>query len=398
MSNKAVVYKSQYNILVEDIGDPKMEVNGKVIHHAVILQILASNICGTDLHIYRGRTETQPNMPIGHEITGMVIEKGVDVNFVEIGDIVSVPCNVACGRCQNCKAQETHICLNANDWHPGGAYGYPKMGPWQGGQAEYILIPYADFNLLKFPDPEQAKEKLIDLATLSDIFPTGFHAAHSARVQVGSTVYIAGAGPVGLCAAVSAYLLGAACVIIGDLNKERLVHCKQTLGCETIDLAEHEVIQEQIADILKVPYVDCVIDAIGYEAHGHGHLAYRESPTDALDTAIDVSKYGGHISVTGVYVSKDPYSATEEGKVGRPGFSFGRAWEKGLSFTTGITPVMKYNRQLMNAILFDRVKLSHVLNSTPIRLEYAPQAYKEYENGAVKKFIFDPTGVLVLKP
>jgi len=109
-ANKAVVYKGPYQMAVEDIGYPKMQVKGKDVDHGVILQILATNICGSDLHMYRGRTDMQPNTPLGHEITGMVIEKGTDVQFLEVGDIVSVPFNVACGRCRNCKAQETSTC------------------------------------------------------------------------------------------------------------------------------------------------------------------------------------------------------------------------------------------------------------------------------------------------
>jgi glutathione-independent formaldehyde dehydrogenase len=393
-ANKAVVYKGPYQMAVEDIGYPKMQVKGKDVDHGVILQILASNICGSDLHMYRGRTDMQPNTPLGHEITGKVIEKGTDVQFLEVGDIVSVPFNVACGRCRNCKAQDTQICLTTNDLKPGGSYGYAEMGPWQGGQAEYVMVPYADFNLLKFPDTEMAQEKLIDLTMLSDIFPTGFHGALCAGVGVGSTVYIAGAGPVGLCAAISSYLLGAACVIVGDINAERLSHAKTTLGCETVNITEHEVIRDQIAEILKVPDVDCAIDAIGYEAHGHGHKANQGVPTDALDTLIEVTRYGGHLGIPGVYMPFDPKSNSLLGKIGRPGFEFGKAWDKGLSFSMGQVPVMRYNRQLMTAILFERVKLSRVLNTTPITLDQAPQAYQEFEKGAAQKFVIDPQGLI----
>ncbi|WP_373532522.1 alcohol dehydrogenase catalytic domain-containing protein [Vampirovibrio sp.] len=393
-ANKAVVYKGPYTIKVEDIGYPEMKVKGKSVNHGVILQILATNICGSDLHMYRGRTDIEPQTPLGHEITGMVIEKGHDVEQLEIGDIVSVPFNVACGRCRNCKGQDTHICLTTNDLKPGAAYGFAEMGPWQGGQAEYIFVPYADFNLLKFPDREMAREKLIELTMLSDIFPTGFHGAITAGVGVGATVYIAGAGPVGLCAAISSYLLGAACVIIGDTNNDRLEHAQNTLGCETINLTEHEVIRDQIAEILRVPEVDCAIDAIGYEAHGHGHKSNREVPSDALDTIVSVTRSGGHLGVPGVYLSLDPKSASLTGKIGRPAFEFGRAWDKGLSIATGQTPVMRYNRQLMTAILFDRVKLSRILNTTPISFEQAEEAYSQFEQGVAQKFVFDPQGLL----
>lgn len=392
--NRAVVYRGPCEVAVEDIGFPKMETKGKPVQHGVILQILATCICGSDLHMYRGRTDLMPGTPVGHEITGLVIEKGSDVEFIEVGDLVSVPFNVACGRCRNCKEGKVQICLSVNDLKPGGAYGYAEMGPWQGGQAEYVFVPYADFNLLKFPDREMAMEKMLDLAMLTDIFPTGFHAAVTAGVGVGSTVYIAGVGPVGLCAAVSSYMLGAACVIVGDYNQARLDHAKQYLGCETINIANYEVIRDAIAEILGIPEVDCAIDAIGYEAHGHGHNVNQDSGTDALDTLIDVVRYGGQLGIVGVYMPMDPQGKGLYAKMGRPPFEWGRAWNKGLTFATGQVPVMRYNRQLMTAILFNRVRLADILGTTVITLDEAPQAYAVFEEGVPQKFVLDPHLVL----
>jgi glutathione-independent formaldehyde dehydrogenase len=379
---------------IEDVGFPKMEVKGKRVEHGVILQILATCICGSDLHMYRGRTDMMPGSSVGHEITGLVIEKGRDVEFLHEGDIVSVPFNVACGRCRNCKEGNTHICLSVNDLKPGGAYGYAEMGPWQGGQAEFVFVPYADFNLLKFPDREMAMDKILDLAMLTDIFPTGFHGAVTAGVGVGSTVYIAGAGPVGLCAAVSSFMLGAAAVIVGDSKQERLDHARQTIGCNTINLGEHEVIRDAIAEIVGVPEVDCAIDAIGYEAHGHGHKVKDDVASDALDTMIDVTRSGGRLGVVGVYLPLDPRGKGKYAKMGRPPFEWGRAWDKALTLSTGQVPVMRYNRQLMTAILFNRVKLSRVLNATVIPLDEAPDAYARFEDGVPLKYVLDPHLVL----
>lgn len=393
-SNRAVVYKGPNQMEVEDIGYPKMEVNGKSIAHGVILKVLATNICGSDLHMFRGRTDMKPNTPVGHEITGMVIEKGFDVLFLEVGDIVSVPFNVACGRCRNCKEGKTHICLSVNGLKPGGAYGYAEMGPWQGGQAQYVMIPYADFNLLKFPDRDLAMEKLVDLAMLSDIFPTGFHGAVTAGVGVGSTVYVAGAGPVGLCAVISSYMLGAACVILGDKNQERLDHARLSLGCETVNIGEYEYLQDAIHEIVGIPYVDCAIDAVGYEAHGHGHRAHKEVCNGALDTLIEVTQAGGQLGVVGVYLPLDPKGKGADAKMGRPNIEFGRLWDKALSLSTGQVPVMQYNRQLMTSILFERVRLERALNTTVISLEDAPTAYKEFDDGIPRKFVLDPHGML----
>jgi glutathione-independent formaldehyde dehydrogenase len=149
-----------------------------------------------------------------------VVEVGAHVEYIRKGDICSVPFNVACGTCRNCKERHTDVCLRANE-ELGycGAYGF-NLGGWQGGQAEYMMVPWADFQLLKFPDRDQALEKIRDLTLLSDILPTGFHGCMEARVRPGSTVYIAGAGPVGRCAAASAHLLGASCIIVGDSNQE----------------------------------------------------------------------------------------------------------------------------------------------------------------------------------
>src|SRR3954453_23133690 len=170
----------------------------------------------------RGRTTAPSGMVLGHENTGEVIEVGPGVEFIKVRAVVSAPFNNACGRCRTCKDGDTGVCLTTNPDRPGAAYGYVDMGGWVGGQAEYVTVPYADWNLLKFPDPAQALEKILDLTMLADIFPTGYHGCYTAGVTTGSTVYIAGAGPVGLAAAASAQLLGAAVVIVGDLNKERL--------------------------------------------------------------------------------------------------------------------------------------------------------------------------------
>ena len=197
--NRGVVYIKPGVVEVQDIADPKFEdPHGRKINHAVILKIVSTNICGSDQHMVRGRTTAPAGLVLGHEITGEVIEKGDDVEFLDVGDIVSVPFNVACGRCRTCRAGDTGVCLTVNPGLPGGAYGYVDMGGWIGGQARYVMTPYADFNLLKFPDRDQALAKIRDLTMLTDILPTGFHAAVRAKVGVGSTVYVAGCGPVGL--------------------------------------------------------------------------------------------------------------------------------------------------------------------------------------------------------
>ena len=231
--NRGVVYEGPGKVKIESIPFPKFEdPHGKKIEHGVILRIVTTNICGSDQHMVRGRTTAPKGIVLGHEITGEVIETGSDVLFIKKGDLVSVPFNIACGRCRACRERNTGVCLNVNDKQPGGAYGYVDMGGWVGGQAQYVMVPYADFNLLKFPDKDQALSKIMDLTMLTDILPTGFHGALNAGVKPGSTVYVAGAGPVGLAAAASAQLLGAAVIMVGDMNKARLSHV-QKVGSAT---------------------------------------------------------------------------------------------------------------------------------------------------------------------
>src|ERR1700749_457768 len=219
--NHGVVYPGPGKVEVQSIDFPKLEIGKRKLNHGVILKIVSTNICGSDQHMVRGRTTAPKGIILGHEITGEVIEKGKDVEFIDVGDLVSVPFNIACGRCRACRERNTGACLNVNPQQPGGAYGYVDMGGWVGGQAQYVLVPYADFNLLKFPDKARAMEKITDLTMLSDILPTGFHGAVTAGVGVGSTVYVAGAGPVGMAAAAAARSLGAAVFIPGVANGGR---------------------------------------------------------------------------------------------------------------------------------------------------------------------------------
>jgi glutathione-independent formaldehyde dehydrogenase len=340
----------------------------------------------------RGRTTAEEGLVLGHEITGIILEKGRDVEFVDVGDIVSVPFNIACGRCRNCKSGMTGICLNVNPARPGAAYGYVDMGGWVGGQSEYVMIPYADFNLLKFPDPDQAREKIQDLTLLSDIFPTGFHGCVTAGVGPGSTVYIAGAGPVGLAAAVSAQLLGAACVIVGDMIPDRLEQAR-SFGCETIDLREDGSMEDKIEAILNEREVDCFVDCVGFEAHGCGCGGHtQEAPATVLNSAMQVTRAGGSIGIPGLYVTDDPGAKDEAAKEGALSMRFGLGWAKSHSFHTGQCPVMKYHRGLMQSILFDKVKIADAVNVQMISLDQAPQGYADFDGGAAKKFVIDPHG------
>src|SRR5258705_2285674 len=245
-SNRGLAYMGPGKVEIQSIDFPKLALGSRKCEHGVILKIVSTNICGSDQHMVRGRTTAPHGLILGHEITGEGIEAGRYVQFIQLGDLCSVPFNIACGRCRNCKEGKTGICLNVNPARPGAAYGYVDMGGWVGGQAEYVMVPYADFNLLKFPDKAKAMSKIKDLTMLSDIFPTGYHGAVTAGVGPGSIVYVAGAGPVGLACAASCHLLGAAVVIVGDMIPERLAQAK-SFGCEVVDVSKDASLADQIA-------------------------------------------------------------------------------------------------------------------------------------------------------
>jgi glutathione-independent formaldehyde dehydrogenase len=398
-SNRGVAYIGPGKVEVKSIEFPKLRMpksetdpfGGKDAPHGVILKIVTTNICGSDQHMVRGRTTAPAGLILGHEITGEVIEKGGDVEMLNVGDIVTVPFNIACGRCRNCREGKTGICLTVNPARPGAAYGYVDMGGWVGGQAEYVLVPYADFNLIKFPNKEKALAKIKDLTLLSDIFPTGYHGAIQAGVATGSIVYVAGAGPVGLACAASCHLLGAAVVIVGDMIPERLAQAK-SFGCETIDLRKGASLADQIAQITGEPLVDSAVDCVGFEARGHGSAASVEQPATVLNSIMEITRAGGSLGIPGLYVTGDPGGVDAAAKIGSLSIRIGLGWAKSHSFHTGQCPVLRYNRQLMQAILHDKIQIAKAVNATLISLDDAPGGYQDFDHGAAKKFVIDPHG------
>jgi glutathione-independent formaldehyde dehydrogenase len=397
--NRAVVYQGPGKVSVESVDYPELVLRpgpgvppvneNRPCPHGVILRVVATNICGSDQHMVRGRTTAPVGLVLGHEITGEVVERGPDVEYREVGDLVSVPFNVACGRCRNCVDRRTDVCLNVND-HPGGAYGYVDMGGWHGGQAEYVMVPYADWNTLRYDDRDRAMEKILDLTMLTDIFPTGYHGCIQARVGTGSTVYIAGGGPVGQAAATAALLLGAATVIVGDPNEGRRA-LSRSFGCEAVDPLAGSL-PEQLEQLLGVPEVDAAVDCVGFEAKGH-HDGTEQNAA-VLNQAMDVTRAAGGIGIPGLYVTEDPGATDEAARHGSVSLRFGIGWAKSLSFATGQTPTMQYNRALREAILADRVHIARNVNATVLPLEEAPRGYEEFDHGVPEKFVLDPHGLL----
>jgi glutathione-independent formaldehyde dehydrogenase len=389
MTNRGVAYIASGKVELQPIDFPNLALGSRKCEHGVILKVVFTNICGSDQHMVRGRTTAPNGLILGHEITGEVIEAGRDVEFIKKGDLVSVPFNIACGRCRNCKAGQTGICWNVNTARPGAAYGHVDMGGWVGGQSEYAMVPYADFNLLKFPDKERSMSKIRDLTLLSDIFPTGYHGAVTADVGPGSIAYVAGAGQVGLACAACCHLLGAAVVIVGDLIPERLAQAR-SFGCETVDVSLSASVADQIAAIVGVPEVDAAIDCVGFEARGHGADAKVERPATVLNSVMEITRAGGAIGIPGLCVTGDPGGVDANAKIGNLGIRIGLGWAKSHSFATGQCRVMKYHRQPMQAILYERIQIAKAVNVTVISLDEAPKGHIDFDHGAAKKFVIDP--------
>ncbi len=363
---KAVVFKGPYDVSVDDVADPTIEDASDVI-----IRITTANICGSDLHPYEGRADMDAGMVIGHENMGIVEEVGPGVDRLKVGDRVSVPFNLACGSCRNCDHGFTSACLRANpSGTPGAGYGYPMMGPYWGGQAELLRVPWGDFNCLELPAGE---EKEADFTMLSDIFPTGYHGTELAGVAPGKTVAIYGAGPVGLLAAHSAMIRGAAQVFVVDKEPDRL-RIAEEYGATGIDFSNVDA-TEAIMDATDGFGVDCGVEAVGFQAHD---ASGEEHPELTLDKLIEVVRATGRIGVVGVYVPEDPGATTELAKAGKIPFDYGSLWTKGITMGTGQCPVKKYNRELRDLIIRDRAEPSKIVSHV-LPLEQAVDAYDRFD-------------------
>jgi glutathione-independent formaldehyde dehydrogenase len=206
-------------------------------------------------------------------------------------------------------------------------------------------------------------------------------------------VLVAGAGPVGLACAASCHLLGAAAVIVSDLNPERLKQAR-SFGCETVDVSASASITDQIEQILGVPEVDCAVDCVGFEARGHGADAGKEAPATVLNSLMQLTRAGGSIGIPGLYVTDDPGGVDQAAKTGSLSIRLGLGWAKSHAFQTGQTPVLKYNRLLMEAILQDKIQIAKAVNVTVTTLDNAPKGYVDFDKGAAKKFVLDPHSLL----
>ncbi|MGH3462690.1 MAG: glutathione-independent formaldehyde dehydrogenase [Kribbellaceae bacterium] len=363
---KAVVYKAPFQVAVEEVEDPRIEHPNDVI-----VQVTTTAICGSDLHMYEGRTAAEPGIVFGHENMGIVEEVGSAVTSLTRGDRVVMPFNVACGFCKNCVAGYTGFCLTVNPGFAGGAYGYVAMGPYKGGQAEYLRVPYADFNCLKLPP---STEHEADFILLADIFPTGYHGCELAQVSPGESVAVFGGGPVGLMAAYSALLRGAALVLVVDRIPERLQKA-QDIGAIPINFQEADAV-EQIRQHTNGEGADKGVDAVGYQAQAP--TGGREEPAVVLNSLIQSVRATGSLGVPGLYVPADPGAPDEFAKQGMLQVAVGKLFEKGLRMGTGQCNVKRYNRQLRDLIITGRATPSFVV-SHELPLDQAPIAYERFD-------------------
>jgi len=362
---KAVVYQEPHKVEVTEVEDPRIEAPNDVI-----VRITSTAICGSDLHMYEGRTGAEPGTVFGHENMGTIVEVGNGVVSLTEGDRVVMPFNVACGFCKNCLAGKTGFCLTVNPGFAGGAYGYVSMGPYRGGQAEYLRVPFADFNCLRLPPGDEHEN---DFAMLADIFPTGYHGTELAQVSPGESVVVMGAGPVGLMAAYSALLRGAATVYSVDRVPHRLRLAEQ-IGAVPINYSEGDPVA-QIVEHNQGQGVDKGVDAVGYQATvAEG----EEQPAVVLNTLAEVVRPTGQIGVVGLYVTNDPGAPNEEAKRGNLLLAMGRIFEKGLRMGTGQANVKAYNRQLRDMIIAGRARPSFVV-SKELPLSEAPEAYAKFD-------------------
>ncbi|AXK72888.1 aldehyde dehydrogenase [Lysobacter sp. TY2-98] len=363
---RALVYNGPRDVSVQHRPDPKIQKPTDVI-----VRITTTNICGSDLHMYEGRTSVEKGKVFGHENLGEVIEAGGCVERVKVGDRVCLPFNIGCGFCENCERGFTAACLIANPGSVGAAYGYAEMGPYDGGQAEYLRVPYADFNCLVLP--EDAGDRENDYVMLSDIFPTGYHATELAGVRPGESVVIYGAGPVGLMAAYSAMIRGAYQVMVVDSHKDRLA-LADAIGAITIDDTEQDGV-EQILELTKGKGADRGCECVGYQCfNGAGH----EVPNLTMNNLVKTVKDTGSIGCVGVFMPKDPGGADALAKKGQIAFDFGEFWSKGLQLGTGQANVKQYNRYLMNLIHAGKAKPSFIV-SHELPLEQAPEGYRNFD-------------------
>ena len=394
-SNRAVVFESPGTMKVEKLDFPKLEMpNGRKAPHGVILKIVATNICGSDLHIYRGSFPVPQGMVMGHEMTGEIIEVGSDVEFLKEGDLVSVPlqrrlvddaATVKLAAQMSVKpsilqSPAAHtVSISATGWADKPNTCSSRTRTSNSSVSRTRTRPWTRSSILpcsrtSFPPPFTDSSRQGPNQVQRCTSPAPGRSDAAAQQQHAFS--------------------GASCIIVGDYYQDRLDLVKNN-GCETIDLSQDIPLPDQIEAILGEREVDCGVDYVGSEAHGIGSESNQPQPAGAINDVLEATRAGGATGVIGVY-GPDPLAPTKAEQEGIFPLEFGKAWIKSPRLSAGQAPIMHYNRELMMSILWDRMPyLSAMLNTKVIGLDEAPAAYETFDHqGSSSKFIIDPHGMI----
>jgi glutathione-independent formaldehyde dehydrogenase len=354
---KAVVFADTRTVRVDDVPDPVVEEPTDVV-----VRVTSSAICGTDLHMYDGRTGATAGLVLGHEPLGVVERAGSAVEMVQPNDRVVIPTHLYCGVCVNCARGYSAACLRVRPGGFGAAYGYAGMGPYRGAQAELLRVPFADANCIPVPG-EPGDDREDDFVLLADAFVTGWHATELAAVRAGCTVAVFGAGAVGLLAAYSALLKGAAEVYVVDGVPERLDKAGE-LGATPVDYRAGDPV-EQIRELRRkaglplgeeaMDGVQNGIDAVGFQAHDRAESG-GEKPTQVIEDLARLINPTGHLGIAGVYAEKDLHPSAEGHADGRLTVPWATLFNKGISVNFGRTHDRRYTTLLRDLVVSGRAR------------------------------------------
>ncbi|HLI39992.1 MAG TPA: glutathione-independent formaldehyde dehydrogenase [Streptosporangiaceae bacterium] len=390
---RAVVYEGTRQVGVATVADAEIEEPTDVL-----VRITSSAICGTDLHMYDGRTGATPGLVLGHEPLGVVEAVGEGVQLVRPGSRVVVPTHLYCGVCYNCARGYSAACLRVRPGGFGAAYGYAGMGPYRGAQAELLRVPYADANCIPLPG-EPGDDREDDFVLLADAFVTGWHATELAEVGPGCTVAVFGAGAVGLLAAYSALLKGAGEVYVVDRVPERLGIAGE-LGAIPVDFTAGDPVQ-QIRELrrkaglpLGEEQMDGVqkgIDAVGFQAAGHEDTG-GEDPGQVIRDLARLVNPTGHIGIAGVYAERDLGPAPAGSADGAVRVPWATLFAKGVTVGFGRTHDRRYTTRLRDLVVAGRARPGRIVSHHG-GLADAPRLYRLFDQRAdgVVKAVLRPS-------
>jgi glutathione-independent formaldehyde dehydrogenase len=382
---KAVVYEDTRLVGIRGVADAGIQDPGDVV-----IRVTSSAICGTDLHMYDGRTGADPGLVLGHEPVGTVEEVGSSVTLLARGERVVVPTHLFCGLCFNCVRGYTAACLRVRPGGFGAAYGYAGMGPYRGAQAELLRVPYADANCVSLPG-EPFDDREDDFVLLADAFVTGWHATEMAEVTPATSVAVFGAGAVGLLAAYSSLLRGAGEVYVVDHVPERLDKAGE-LGATPIDFTQGDPV-ERIRELrhtrlANVPPwgegimdgVMCAIDAVGFQARDRADPA-TERPTQVIEDIVRLVNPTGRVGIAGVYAEKDLAPAPGGSPDGSLRIHWASLFNKGVSVHFGRTHDRRYTTRLRDLVVSGRARPGRIVTHHS-SLEDAPSLYERFDRRA----------------